>query len=300
MTLDKAAIVERLQVLERSNGGRGRFGSIGHQYRLNDPLPATVIDEFEREHGIALPEDYKQFITSIGNGGAGPYYGLLPFGQYDGSGDDLCPWDDGLLVGNVAEPFPYVEAWNLPASFWDAEPDPPPGTPQEEEDRMMEAWDRALEEHYWNPKIVNGAIPICHRGCALRQWLVVNGPQKGFVWNDDRADYGGLSPLRDSEGNQVTFSSWYSAWLATPPTQHVSIEDMRKRIWQSAHSVPHWAFAAAVGVGAAAGFAVTLWRGWRGWIAVGVVAALALTVGLDRLLIRRRRRRPFLEHCRWR
>jgi hypothetical protein len=50
--------------------------------------------------------------------------------------------------------------------------------PLEEEDKLWETWDNVMEEHYWNPSIMNGAIPICHKGCALRQWLVINGEQR--------------------------------------------------------------------------------------------------------------------------
>ncbi len=77
----------------------------------------------------------------------------------------------------------------------------------------MEAWDRELEAHYWDPAIMDGAIPICHLGCAYRQWLVIHGPQRGFVWNDDRADDGGISPLLGDSGEPVTFSRWYMTWL---------------------------------------------------------------------------------------
>jgi hypothetical protein len=70
-----------------------------------------------------------------------------------------------------------------------------------------------LEVHYWNPAVMNGAIPICHLGCALRQWLVIHGEQPGFVWNDDRADDAGIAPLLDQAGNPVTFSDWYMGWL---------------------------------------------------------------------------------------
>ena len=31
---------------------------------------------FEEKHNLLLPEEYKFFLTQIGNGGAGPYYGL--------------------------------------------------------------------------------------------------------------------------------------------------------------------------------------------------------------------------------
>ena len=158
------------------------------------------------------PSDYRSFLTEVGNGGAGPYYGLFPFGQQD-DGFGVGAWEDGGLVGDLSQPFPHVAAWNVSESFWDGEPDPPPGTPPEEEDRLWEAWDEVLEVSYWNPAVMDGAIPICHLGCALRQWLVITGEQKGFVWNDFRADYRGLSPVLGGSGEAVSFADWYMGWL---------------------------------------------------------------------------------------
>lgn len=97
--------------------------------------------------------------------------------------------------------------------IWDGEPKAPSGTPPEEEDRLWEAWDRELDAHYWNPAIMNGAIPICDRGCALRRWLVINGDQKGFVWNDDRADNGGIAPVLGGSRIPQRFTDWYTEWL---------------------------------------------------------------------------------------
>ena len=37
-------------------------------------------------------------------------------------------------------PVPHVEAWNLPESFFEQEPDVPTDTPREEEDRLWEEW----------------------------------------------------------------------------------------------------------------------------------------------------------------
>jgi hypothetical protein len=78
---------------------------------------------------------------------------------------------------------------------------------------LYEAWDKVLEEHYWIPHIMNGAISICHIGCALRQWLVVSGDQQGFVWDDFRADDAGIAPVIDSAGKPLTFAHWYMSWL---------------------------------------------------------------------------------------
>lgn len=208
-SFDKLTVIRLLSVLERKDRRRSVFGSAAHDYNLNPPIPLSTIEEFEARHGIRLPDDYRYFVTEIGNGGAGPYYGLFPFGQVE----DGRSWEEGDLVGNVSQPFPHVEAWNLPESFWQQEPNISPETPPEEDDRLWEAWDKVEQEHYWNPSIMNGAIPICHLGCGLLQWLVVNGEQKGHVWDDFRADHRGIRPRRDQSGRQMTFSDWYMSWL---------------------------------------------------------------------------------------
>ena len=208
MALDRNELLERLRGLARSDRQRRVFGSASHDYQLNPPLAVAVLEAFEQDHQIRLPEDYRYFMTQVGNGGAGPAYGLFPFGH-----DDEGRWGEVLPIGDIGQPFPHVEAWNLDASFWEGEPNAPQGTPREEEDRLWADWDQSLEERYWKPTLMNGAIPICHRGCALRQWLVVHGEQRGYVWNDLRADHAGLAPVVDKQGAPMTFTTWYLTWL---------------------------------------------------------------------------------------
>lgn len=50
---------------------------------------------FEAAFGVILPADYRCFITTIGNGGAGPYYGLDPLEAF---GRDL------------SRPFPFTQS----------------------------------------------------------------------------------------------------------------------------------------------------------------------------------------------
>jgi len=70
--LDRTTILRSLDELGRRDKKRTVFGSIGHQYKLRPPRPAAEIEAFETRHGIELPQDYRYFITEIGDGGAGP------------------------------------------------------------------------------------------------------------------------------------------------------------------------------------------------------------------------------------
>src|SRR4029453_14387086 len=49
-----------------------------HDSVLDDPIDLESVQEFEADNRIKLPEDYREFILTIGCGGAGPYLGLLP------------------------------------------------------------------------------------------------------------------------------------------------------------------------------------------------------------------------------
>ncbi len=139
-------------------------------------------------------------------------YGLFQLGEHD-DGRGFCPWEDGYLLGDPMALFPYQSRWNLPDTFWSKAPHNKEWASEEESDRAYEAWDAKLEEVYWAPSVMNGAIPICHLGCALRQWLVVTGSERGNVWGDDRVDDGGVYPLVTRDGDRVTFSQWYLSWL---------------------------------------------------------------------------------------
>lgn len=190
------------------------FGSCSHRYVLSAPLSEADVHGFEEKYRFALPDQYRRFVTGVGNGGAGPFYGLFPLGKND-AGHGLASWDEGGLVGKPALPFLHSEAWNLSPDFWAGEPQPAAGISEEDQDRLWAAWDERLEAEYWNPKVMDGAIPICHEGCALRIWLVVTGPLAGNVWRDMRTDGAGIAPLLDGDGMPLRFLEWYLHWLDT-------------------------------------------------------------------------------------
>jgi hypothetical protein len=127
-------------------------------------------------------------------------------GQMD-DGFELSEWrENESLVGVLSQNFPLREAWNdLSRMPIEGLPDRDPA----EYDRQVEAFDAK----YWSSSLLNGAIPICHQGCALRIWLVVTGDESGRLWDDRRAEYEGLRPLLLKTRESATFSAWYQEWL---------------------------------------------------------------------------------------
>jgi hypothetical protein len=182
------------------------FGADKHGFHLNPPLSEAEATAFERDHSVLLPPDYRQFITRIGNGGAGPFYGIFPLGSMDHN-FNLRPWkeNDGF-VGTLSKPFPFKHEWN---DLCVMPQDDLLKRDADEYDRRIEQFDRT----YWSSDLVNGAIPICHEGCALRMWLVLSGEQAGNVWEDRRSEYKGLRPVRIDNGSSATFYEWYAEWL---------------------------------------------------------------------------------------
>ena len=198
--LDPNYINESLQRLFAANVDI--FGANDHRFQFNPPLSDAVVGEFERRHRVSLPSEYRHFITEIGNGGAGPYYGVFPLGQMDGLGNDFQAWqeNDGF-VGILSAPFPLSSSWN------DLQAKPSDEDLEKDEER----YGRELDQ--FASSLTNGALPICHGGCALRIWLVICGSQTGYLWRDARSEYGGLRPLRTAEDKPATFSAWYTEWL---------------------------------------------------------------------------------------
>lgn len=208
-----ADLLSRLQTLKRLDLDASCFAARSHWYDLNPPAPEDEVAQLEARHGCRLPDEYRRFITEIGNGGAGPAYGVFPLGMQD-QNHGISRWEDGYsLVGDLSKPFPLHEAWNLPDDFWAQQPDPTEATPIEEEDRMNEEWDKKLETHYYAAHLTDGAIPICHEGCARRNWLVVTGPLAGTVWRDLRVDSAGIEPFLNEDGTRMGFNDWYLHWV---------------------------------------------------------------------------------------
>ena len=172
------------------------FGSNKHKYQLNPILSETEIRNFEITHNVTLPSEYIEFLTKIGNGGAGPFYGLEKF--ENALFDDLDYKRPNSLL-NPSEPFPHQEPWNL-----------------EFKPTVSEKNKEEYEKQYFefSQDLMNGVIAICNYGCGISLNLVVNGEEYGNIWSDHRGNDGGICPSFELENKgKITFLNWYELWL---------------------------------------------------------------------------------------
>jgi hypothetical protein len=90
-----ATTIDRLRILDQR---RIVFGSRRYDYQFRPPLALEQVEAFERAYQITLPSPYRQFLTELGNGGPGPYYGISPLERE---------------APQLLHPFPATQAFEL-------------------------------------------------------------------------------------------------------------------------------------------------------------------------------------------
>ena len=161
-----------------------RFGAYSHKYKLSPPASEETIQKFEEQEGIRLPEEYRDFLLFVGNGGAGPYYGLYGVKTQE---KELHDSHGSRLYRVQEEPVIYPK---MSDEDWNRVADP--------EGR------RKGEEVY----PYTGVLPIGTQGCTLMTGLMLTGPYRGQVVYYDN-DFCGPPFFVREKG----FLSWYERWL---------------------------------------------------------------------------------------
>ncbi len=168
----------------------GDFFGWSHRYKMEAPIDEAELAEFESRYGINLPKDYRAFLTELGNGGAGPYYGIYPLAELE---EDQVPLE---VLNALKKPFRLSGPWNGGRDV-----------PQPANDRY------SPDASYYGDDIMQGALPIATQGCALDYWMVVTGDNPGEIWLDSRTDGEGIAPVTTAQGLRLTFGPWYMLWL---------------------------------------------------------------------------------------
>jgi hypothetical protein len=152
------------------------FGANVHRYRMSTPLSEQEVRAFESRHGVTLPADYREFLLRVGNGGAGPYYGVLPLGHHKAA------------LPLLHQSFPHTSDWNE---------------------------DSLADDAYLSDELTRGAMRICNTGDGGYELLVVTGTVCGSIWADGRYANQGLLRLTHSQdpSREMDFLDWYQEWL---------------------------------------------------------------------------------------
>ncbi len=113
---DATTITALVDELRRLDGRLRVFGAALHRYQFAAPLPEADLVAFESQHDVSLPNDYRYFISHIGNGGAGPNYGVKPLEHATRACDPSQPFPStGNLFENPIGTFDYC---NIPGAIW--------------------------------------------------------------------------------------------------------------------------------------------------------------------------------------
>ncbi len=196
-------IIEKFEILKSLDKNLRIFEARKHKYKFNSCKTEDEILNFEKANKITLPLGYRNFLKTIGNGGAGPYYGLEPLenGRYV----DLDYKNEEDLI-DLSKPFKFTESWNMDFD----ELDQMDNETEEDEEKIEEY----LYENYYHNKFIDGMLRISNFGCGISINLIVNGKEKGKIWVDDRGNDNGIYPDFYFENtSKLEFLDWYELWL---------------------------------------------------------------------------------------
>ncbi len=69
-------IRKKIELLKKYDTSYTAFGSEIHGYEINPVLSEPELVDFEKKEQIRLPKSYREYLKYLGNGGAGPAYGI--------------------------------------------------------------------------------------------------------------------------------------------------------------------------------------------------------------------------------
>lgn len=175
-------------------------GASKHQYKLNSPVDLAFVRAVEKQYHFRLPEDYVQFITEVGDGGAGPSYGMYQFGNIMRKGETPRTQKNYEIYRHSLA----KELFLLPLEREDLE-DFCCAMEEEFEQHPEKYFAAASECYNNNTDTANGFLVLGTYGCGKDFGLVVTGERRGQVFSVTVE--GGYELEADS------FQTFYQDWL---------------------------------------------------------------------------------------
>ncbi len=162
------------------------FGSETHKYRFEKPVSLEKVRAFEEKHRMKLPENYVRVLTELGNGGAGPYYGLHSLEKLYGVGYTDEFWGDAEET--FIDASLTLEAWKA----WN---------------EMMRKLDLEADDAVYEnmvEKVAANALVIGTQGCTYDCLLMCGGSEQGKIVYFDENLEEDAKPIF----THMTFEEW--------------------------------------------------------------------------------------------
>jgi hypothetical protein len=144
-----SSVLEKLSCLKGIDRQFQAFGASSHRYELRRCAIPAEVEKAERELGVGLPNELRSFYLEVGNGIAGPNYGLISVADLEGY--------------RAGEPYLGVDALRQISAQQ--------GYPILDDREYFEVSRDAL----------TGILPIIEEGCGHQTCLVTTGSTAGNV-----------------------------------------------------------------------------------------------------------------------
>ena len=76
-------LIELVNRARELDTGLKVFGADKHGYKFNGVTALSIVRDFEKRHRITFPQGYVDFLTQVGDGGAGPDLGLYSLDEVE-------------------------------------------------------------------------------------------------------------------------------------------------------------------------------------------------------------------------
>ena len=175
------------------------FGANLHKYELNPTAKLKEVRQFEKEYNIKLPEGFVKYLTEVGNGGAGPDYGLYSL--------------EMLRKRN-----PYLKQYGCKKAFIDKRfnchsPDYNMKLIYEEREKICEEYEKAFDlpsddNEYLNISlnVISGTLNIGTPGCTMSNRMIIDGGENnGRIAVDDSDMDENIPPVL----TDYSFEEWF-------------------------------------------------------------------------------------------
>lgn len=172
-------------------------------YKFNSCISEKKIRAFEKKYKVNLPEDYRNYLKIIGNGGDGPKEEPHIIGWKDYSDFNyIYPIQKSETLGQC-----YYSIYDKRTSFRKM------GRPflysenRQENEKALDILSPIKKLNSKTQNLYQGCLILSHQGCGACLVMEVTGKKKGRIWFEEFS--------RDNKVTLVseTFYEWYYNWV---------------------------------------------------------------------------------------